>query len=376
MAGLMQHDDDRTHAWLGLVCLPGVSARAARALVERFGSPAAVLAASDEALADAGHAADVSGLGRFAREEAAREYERVVALGARVVDLEHPDYPARLRAIADPPLVLIGRGTLDGEAPAVAVVGARQASDYGKRVAAELAAGLAGAGVTVVSGLAAGIDGAAHEATLNAGGTTVAVLGTGIDVVYPRWHRSLAARVAAHGALVTELAVGTLPKPENFPKRNRILSGLAVGTIVVEAGERSGSLITARLAAEQGREVFAVPGPIGAPLHEGPHRLIQEGAKLVRRIDDVLEEVAPALVARARRAEAERAAAVLTDGERTVLDALERDGGHVDGVIARAKTAPANVLETLLALELRGLVEQLPGKRFRPTPGLSMGALQ
>jgi DNA processing protein len=369
----MQHDDDRTLGWLGLTFVPGLSARAARTLVERFGSPEAVLAASDEALRNAGVESEALAIGRTAREAACRELERVAAYGARVLDLDHPAYPARLRAIADPPLVLVVRGSLDGEAPAIAIVGARRATAYGKRVAAELATGLAGAGVVVVSGLAAGIDAAAHQATLAAGGSTVAVLGTGIDRVYPRWHGPLTARIAAAGALVTELAVGAPPLQHHFPKRNRILSGLTLGTVVVEAGERSGSLITARLAAEQGREVFAVPGPLGAPLHEGPHRLIQEGAKLVRRVDDVLDEMAPALVGLARRAAAARAAAVLTDDERTVLGALEPDGGHVDAVIARTATAPASVLETLLALELRGLVEQLPGKRFRAA--FTMGAV-
>lgn len=366
MAGLMQHDDDHTLAWLALTLVPGVTARTARVLVERFGSPEAVLDTSDAALADAGVAADGNGIARVAREAARRERESAAALGARILDVDHADYPARLRHIADAPLVLYLRGQVDFDAPAIAIVGARHASAYGKRIAAELATGLADAGITVVSGLAAGIDGAAHEATLAAGGATVAVLGTGIDRVYPAWHRGLAARVAAGGALVTELAVGTPPAPYNFPKRNRILSGLALGTVVVEASERSGSLITARLAAEQGREVFAVPGPLGEPLHVGPHRLIQEGAKLVRGVDDVLEEVAPALVARARETAAARAVANLTEEERVVLSALERDGGHIDGVIARAKTAPASVLETLLALELRGLVEQMPGKRFRP----------
>jgi DNA processing protein len=369
----MQHDDDRRLGWLGLTFVPGLSVRAARMLALRFGSPEAVLDASDEALRAAGVASDAGAIGRTAREAARRELEHVRAHGARVVDLDDPAYPARLRAIDDPPLALTVRGTLDGEALAIAIVGARHASAYGKRVAAELAAGLAGAGVVVVSGLAAGIDAAAHEATLAAGGATIAVLGTGIDRVYPRWHGPLAARVAAGGALVTELPVGTPPLHYNFPRRNRILSGLATGTVVVEAGERSGSLITARLALEQGREVFAVPGPLGVPLHEGPHRLIQEGATLVRRVEDVLEQVAPALVARAQRAQAERQAATLTDVERIVLGALERDGGHVDAVIARSAAAPASVLETLLALELRGLVEQLPGKRFRAA--FPMGAV-
>jgi DNA processing protein len=232
-------------------------------------------------------------------------------------------------------------------------------------VAEELAAGLAQAGLTVVSGLATGIDAAAHRATLAAGGRTVAVLGTGIDQVYPRWHRELAAAVAAQGALVTELPCGAPPLAFHFPRRNRLISGLALGTVVVEAAEQSGSLITARYALEQGREVFAVPGPVGVAAHRGPHRLIQEGAKLVTCAEDVLAEIAPQLVARLGARRAEAAEANLTAAEWRVLDALGAESRHVDEVIRRVTVPPGTTLETLLALELRGLVRQLPGKRFR-----------
>jgi DNA processing protein len=242
-------------------------------------------------------------------------------------------------------------------------VGARRASGYGRRVAEELARGLAGVGITVVSGLATGIDAAAHGGALAAGGRTVAILATGLDRVYPPWHAELSRRVAASGALVTEFPCGTAPLPYHFPRRNRVISGLALGTVVVEAAPRSGSLITARCALEQGREVFAVPGPVGVALHDGPNRLIQDGAKLVRGVQDILDEIAPQLRAGAIASRAP--GPVLSPIERRVLDAVRPGDAHVDEVIRRADLPPGAALETLLALELRGVVEQQPGMRFR-----------
>jgi len=270
----------------------------------------------------------------------------------------------RLRHIADPPLALAVRGALAADEPAIAVVGARRASEYGRRIADELARGLAQAGVTVVSGLATGIDAAAHRGALAAGGRTVAVLGTGIDRVYPSWHAGLAAEIVPQGALVTEFACGTPPRAFHFPRRNRLISGLSLGTVVVEAAEESGSLITAHCALEQNRAVFAVPGPAGVAAHRGPHRLIRAGATLVTCVEEILEEVAPALIERPARARATAAEAALTPAERRVLEVIGADGRHVDDVIRRAAVPAGPVLETLLALELRGLVRQLPGKRF------------
>jgi DNA processing protein len=352
-------------AWLGLALVAALAPSRAHALVERFGGPGAVLAAAPDVLAGAGLAPAVAAeIGR-AVGRARAEAEAIAAAGARLLAWGDAGYPARLREIAEPPLVLVVRGEIGADEPAVAVVGARRASEYGRRVAEELAAGLAQAGLTVVSGLATGIDAAAHRATLAAGGRTVAVLGTGIDQVYPRWHRELAAAVAAQGALVTELPCGAPPLAFHFPRRNRLISGLALGTVVVEAAEQSGSLITARYALEQGREVFAVPGPVGVAAHRGPHRLIQEGAKLVTCAEDVLAEIAPQLVARLGARRAEAAEANLTAAERRVLDALGAESRHVDEVIRRVTVPAGTTLETLLALELRGLVRQLPGKRFR-----------
>jgi len=363
MNGLETHPGEAL-AWLGLGLVNELQPREALALVEALGSVEAVVQASPRSLEAAGARAVVAEAIPGSLERARGEAERLAALGATLVAWGDPEYPQRLRAIADPPLFLAVHGEVALDEPAIAVVGARRASAYGKRVAEELARGLAQAGLTVVSGLAAGIDAAAHQGALAGGGRTVAVLATGIDRVYPPWHRELAQQVAASGALVSEFACGSPPLQFHFPRRNRIISGLALGTVVVEAAERSGSLITARYALEQGRDVFAVPGPVGVPLHRGPHRLIQQGARLVTGVEDVLEELAPALIERVRTARAAVAVATLSADERRVLDALGDTGHQIDDVIRTAGLAPGAALETLLALELRGLVRQSPGKRF------------
>jgi len=355
----------RTRAWLTLALVPGLGPAQARRLADRHGGPEAACALSPAGLTAAGIAAEVVAGWSQTRVRAAREIDRLSALGASLRAWDDPAYPARLRAIGDPPLVLALRGLLDSEAPAVAVVGARRASAYGRRVAEELAHGLAAVGISVVSGLATGIDAAAHRGALAARGHTVAVLATGIDGVYPPWHAGLAREVAASGALVSEFACGTPPLPHHFPRRNRVISGLAVGTVVVEATPGSGSLITARCALEQGREVFAVPGPVGVALHEGTHRLIRDGATLVRGVEDVLDEIAPALRQRLDAARSSLAAATLSEVETRVMDAVRPAGAHVDDVIRRTALAPGPALETLLALELRGLLEQQAGMRFR-----------
>jgi DNA processing protein len=217
-------------------------------------------------------------------------------------------------------------------------------------------------GATVVSGLARGTDAAAHWTALRAGGRTIAVMGSGIDVVYPSEHHALFQAIQGQGAIVTELFMGAQPDAENFPNRNRIISGLALGTVIVEATEKSGSLITATLAAEQGREVFAVPGAVGART-SGTHRLIREGAKLTERAEDVLEEIAPQLLKRATPA----GRVELDDVEMTLLEAMRHETMHVDALIARTSLPVGTVLQTLLALELKGVVQQLPGKHFVAT---------
>jgi len=343
-----------------------LAARDVLALVERLGTPEGLLVASTEALVAAGATAEQAAAVGRAAACIAREASALATAGATLLGWDADAYPLRLRHVSPPPLCLAVRGgLLPADEVAVAVVGTRHPSAYGRHMAEVIAADLARAGVTVVSGLAAGIDAAAHRGALEVGGRTVAVLGTGIDRVYPAWHAELAAAIARQGALVSEFPCGAPPLAFHFPHRNRLISGLAAGTVVIEARERSGSLTTARYALEQGREVFAVPGQVGVATHRGPHRLIREGARLVTSADDVLEELAPALAARLTEARAAAAAADLSAAERRILEAVGSGGCHVDEVIRRARVPAGPALETLLALELRGLVAQLPGKRFR-----------
>jgi DNA processing protein len=282
---------------------------------------------------------------------------RVETLRESVITLIDDDYPPLLKEIIDPPLALHVRGNRKLLAsPSVALVGSRRASIYAINAAQALSRKLASAGLTIVSGLARGIDGAAHQAALESNANTIAVLGTGIDVIYPRSHRKLYRAIEERGAIVSEFPPGTAPHPQNFPVRNRLISGLSLGTVVVEATSRSGSLITARMAAEQNREVFAVPGPIFAAGSEGTHRLIQYGAKLVHDADDVLEELPGEW----------QSSQVVDDLPesplRGVLALLSREEAmHVDALNARAKR---NVAEALLQLELGGWIRALPGARY------------
>lgn len=286
--------------------------------------------------------------------------DSVASLRDRVVTLVDDTYPALLKEIPDPPPVLHFRGDVSLLArTSIAVVGSRRASPYGVNAAAHLAKQLAGAGIAIVSGLARGIDAAAHHAALEAGGTTIAVLGTGIDVVYPRANARLFQRIEEHGLIVSEFPPGSPPLPIHFPIRNRVISGLTQGTVIVEATARSGSLITARMAAEQNRDVFAVPGSLFAAGSEGTHRLIQYGAKLVHDANDVLEELPGHL--RVTQQKEEEPESPL----REVLAALTREeGSHVDSLAARLGKTPGAVAESLLQLELGGWIRALPGARY------------
>ncbi|HZC67388.1 MAG TPA: DNA-processing protein DprA [Nitrospirales bacterium] len=280
-------------------------------------------------------------------------------------------YPELLRAIHDPPAVLYCDGMPElGDRQAVAIVGSRQATPYGLRVTDALAGELSGLGFTIVSGLARGIDAAAHRAALEAGGRTIAVLGCGLDVVYPPEHASLLNEIAGQGAVLTEFAPGTPPLARHFPQRNRIISGLALGVVVVEAAEDSGSLITARLALEQGREVFAVPGSIDAPTSRGPHGLLKQGAKLVETVDDIIEELLPQIertegtVKTSRRVSPAPDLPNLSPEERVMLELMSREPRHLDDLTERSLLPAAEVARILLSLELKALVKQLPGQRY------------
>jgi len=364
-------------AWVALKMVRGVGNRTAQSLICQFGGPCAVFAASSSALARAGLRSGVAAALRdFDRwAEAETQLLRLRDAGGRLLVLTDANYPTLLRQIYDPPICLFVLGPLGaGDAAGVAVVGSRSPSRYGIRMAEELSYALAGYGLNVVSGLARGVDAAAHGGALAAGGRTIAVVGNGIDVIYPSEHHRLRMQVAKNGAVVSEFPMGARPEPQNFPVRNRVISGLTLGTVVVEATERSGSLITARCALEQDREVFAVPGPVRAQ-SRGPHRLLREGAVLVESAEDVVREIAPRLLAVPAPAQAEEAAIrpTLRSAARQVLGCLGEGTSHIDELTRRSGLSTAEVLQILLELELGGLIRQLPGKCFELGPSRSGG---
>ncbi|MBI2080920.1 MAG: DNA-protecting protein DprA [candidate division NC10 bacterium] len=358
---------EEREALVALALLPELPAAAAAGLLARFGGARGALAAPGEALAAvpgvpralAARLRDPALVGHVGRE-----LTRLEALGGIALTLADPAYPPLLREIPDPPPALFVRGRLPPpEVAAVAVVGARQATPYGRMAAERLAHDLARAGLAVVSGFARGIDAAAHRGALKAGGLTVAVLGCGLDVIYPAGSSDLAERVIERGARVSEFPLGTRPLPVNFPRRNRIISGLTRGTVVVEAGERSGALVTARCALEQGREVFAVPGPVTAPTSVGANRLIKAGAKLTEDWADVMEELFPAWV-RPAAAPPPALPEELPDEARVIWAVLAGEPTHIDTVASRTALSPGRVAVGLLALEMAGFVRQLPGQTY------------
>jgi DNA processing protein len=368
-------DDLRSH--VRLACVPGIGSRLRRLLLERFGTPEGVFAASPD---------EIASVGRIGRKLAtmiptladSAVADDVIALcRKRSVDIlldGTATYPALLSRIDDAPGLLFVRGTLlPQDSLSVAIVGARHATAYGLKVAEQLGAGLARAGYTVVSGLARGIDAAAHRGAMKAGGRTIAVLGSGVLNVYPPEHADLAREVIDSGALISELPPLTEPNVGTFPQRNRIVSGLSLGVVVVQAADRSGALITARLATEQGREVFAVPGPIDCRMSRGCHSLIRDGAKLVESVDDILEEFGPLFeTATTAEGRAVKSAAELQLGdiERQVLDACDALAGgatkpvSIDDIVDRSGLAASQVLATVGVLEMRRLIRRLPGNQI------------
>ncbi len=367
--------------WLALRRVKGVGPRICRALLNKYSSPEAIFRLDEAEIVAAGVPRPVAHRIKEFRDFDALEKElcELPRLGARLLKWSDDDYPSNLREIADPPPYLFVRGPARLHEPGcLAIVGARAASEAGLRMAHRLGMELAAKGFTVVSGLARGVDGAAHQGALDAGGRTIAVMGCGIDVIYPPEHRKLAeAIVEGGGAIVSELPLGTQPMAENFPTRNRILSGLCLGVVIVEAAEKSGSLITARMALEQNRQVFAVPGSPLTGKTRGSNRLIRDGAKLVECVEDVIEEIAPQIGI--SRNEAKKPAQSLhnlgaaqqpsleaaSDEDKVILRQLKHDRKlHVDSLIEASGLSPQAVLRLLLELELKGLVAQHPGKLF------------
>jgi DNA processing protein len=358
--------------WLALHLVPGVGRITFKKLVGYFGHPRGVMQAS------AGQLMRVSGIGpKLAQAitgfqtaaEVERELRAAKAVGCQIITQGDLGYPPLLKAIEDPPPVLYVKGDM-GEpvAPGIAVVGSRRPSTYGKVIAEQLSRGLSESGVTIVSGLARGIDSVAHLKTLEYGGRTIAVLGCGLSSIYPPENWQLAERISRQGAVVSEFPMRTKPERLNFPLRNRTISGLSLGTVVVEAGERSGALITAQWALEQGREVFAVPGNVTAPTSRGTNRLIKMGAKLVEGVEDILEEFPQYALGGIREGAPEQkelCQADSTPDERRLLALLDPvETRHIDWVIEQAHLPTSMVSALLLKLELEGKVTQLPGKLF------------
>ena len=325
-------------------------------LLRHFGSMAAAWQASPAAWRDAGLKRDLAAAFAQARSriDPAQELARLAGAGVSVLTWADAAFPPLLRQIPSPPILLYVRGSLAlGDELAVAIVGTRNATAYGRSVTRRLAADLAAGGVTVVSGLARGIDAAAHRAALEVGGRTLAVFGCGLDVVYPPEHRRLADDIAANGALISEYPLGRKPSADQFPVRNRLISGLSLGVVITESRERSGALITAEFAGQQGRDVFAVPGSILTQSSAGPHRLIQDGAKLVMKVEDILGELNIHLAGRQTEL---AAAAPVSPEERQILELLAGDPVHVDDISARTNIPVQQVSSLLTLMEVRGVV--------------------
>jgi DNA processing protein len=378
--------------WLALRRARGVGPRTCRLLIEKFGSPEKIFSLKADEIAAAGvrrnTARSIVEFRDF--EPLEKELCEVANIGARMIKWTDDDYPPNLRHIADPPPYLFVRGGAIADSACIAVVGARAASDIGLRMAQRLGLELAAKGFTVVSGLARGIDAEAHQGALDAHGKTIAVMGCGVDVIYPPEHRKLAeAIIASGGALVSELPIGSQPLAENFPTRNRILSGLCLGVVIVEAAEKSGSLITARMALEQDRQVFAVPGSPLTGKTRGSNRLLKEGAKIVECVEDVIEELAPQMTSPRRSADAvdripgaadasvsseaepvgsvmrlEPPQALTTEANAILHYLASEERLHVDSIIDASGLSAQTVLRFLLELELEGRVTQHPGKLF------------
>ena len=362
---------DELAGWLRLAMTPGVGRGSARKLLAAFGLPPNIFEQDADALHAVVHAPQVQALrtepdGWSAQVETTWAWLRQDP-SRRLLTLADPAYPTSLLQTEDPPLMLYVSGVALTEWPrAVSVVGSRNPTPQGANNAREFARSFAQAGWTVVSGMALGIDAAAHEGALEGAApgqvATIAVVGTGLDRVYPSQHHQLAQRIAEHGLLVSEYPLGTHPLAENFPQRNRIIAALGQGTLVVEAALRSGSLITARQAAEQGREVFAIPGSIHSPQARGCHELLRQGAKLVETAQDVMEELAPAAPA---KRPVTTSAPALAPAESSLLQALGHDPVGLDALIARTGTSAADLQAQLLELELGGHVARLPGGLYQ-----------
>ena len=362
---------DSIQPWFYLKSVPGVGNLLYKRLIDHFKSPQTVLEATEQDLLQVNgltprHAAAIK---HHNPEGVEAELALAQKKDYRIVTLTDSNYPKLLREIPDPPPFLYVYGRLEGHSANLAVVGSRNATGYGLRTTKDLCASLASHNLTIVSGMARGIDTAAHEGALAAKGQTIAVLGSGLERIYPEENRRLFHRIAENGAVVSEFPLMAEPEAHHFPIRNRIISGISLGTVVVEATRKSGSLITARLAAEQNREVFAVPGSIQSFKSAGSHTLIKQGAKLVEHAQDVIEELVPFVpfnqgLVSISPDHTHKNLDLLSDDEIRVYQALDPYPVHVDDLARKISMEPGNLLSILLKLELNGMVQQSPGKLF------------
>jgi len=363
----MTQDREHVRSWIGLSSIPGIGRVTFRKLVAHFGSAGAVLDASQDELREcAGLSGKICGEVRSFpwRDRADQELAQADAAGVAIITAADPDYPAQLLNTPDPPLFLYIRGSLLPEdGTAVAMVGTRTPTHYGFSVTRGMAYELASRKITIVSGMARGIDTQAHKGALAAKGRTIAVLGCGIDTAYPPENKGLMEEIARSGAVVTENPFGTKPESGYFPARNRIISGLAAGTVIIEAAEDSGSLITADYTLKQGRKLFALPGNISSPLSRGTNSLIKQGAQLVETAGDVLKGL-DIYKGSKPSAAVDPHLPPLTPGEASVFETVTDEPKHIDVIMAESSSTPGKLSGILINLELKSLVKQLPGKYF------------
>jgi len=356
--------------WIALNLLPDIGPVLARRLLSVFGSPEDVFCMDLHELMRVGNigeerARQIIGFREWDRVE--REIEVIHKSGVRVVTIRDEDYPYGLRQISDAPIILYIKGEImETDKYAIAMVGSRTPTYYGIQVAEGMSHDLAERGLTIVSGMARGIDTCSHRGALKAGGRTIAILGSGIDVPYPRENRRLMDEIASSGAVVSEFPMGTLPEKGNFPRRNRLISALSLGVVVVEATIDSGSLITVGYALEQGKEVFAVPGNIISKKSRGTNDLIKKGARLIESADEVVEELRPQLIGilKEDKARDKRLLPRMTEEERAILQHLGHEPKHIDDIIRESSISVNKALSLLLSLELKGVIKQLDGKNF------------
>lgn len=363
-------DMDDLKYWLALNHVPGIGDVLYKRLIDYFKSPVKIFSSSVKELKKvegvgdklAGDILSVGSCGQTDwKKKVDTEISRIEKEKVRVITLSDDSYPENLKRIYDPPPFLYVKGDITKEdSRAVAIVGSRKASTYGRLMAERLSNDLASQGITVVSGMARGIDTFSHQGALSAGGRTIAVLGCGIDIVYPSENKNLRDRITESGAVLTEFPLSTQPEAVNFPSRNRIISGLSLGVVIIEATFDSGSLITASTALDQGREVFAVPGNITSKLSQGTNKLIKKGAKLVENVDDILEEILPQMGKRKRDIPKPE----LTQEEEIIYNLLSDEPKHIDTISRESRLTSNKVLGILLGMEIKGAVRQLPGMSF------------